>query len=133
MKAIKIDKAGEPTILKLGDYPLPKINSDEVLIEQEYAGVNYGDIIRRKRGLFEQGTLFTPGFEGYGKVVNVGKDVRKFSVGDQVIYLDKEAGGYAEYVCVNRKNIYKISSNNKVPKEVLAGMLCTTSVMVQNS
>ncbi len=123
MKAIAITKAGKADTLTVKNRPLPDMQSNHVLIAQQYAGVNYGDVIRRKRGLFPKNTLFIPGFEGYGEIVSIGDNVQGFSIGDKVLYLNKEGGGYAQYVSVDEKKVYKVN-DTKVNPQILTAMLC---------
>lgn len=110
MKAIVIKGACTPDELRVAEIPnsIPKDN--DIVIKQIYASVNYGDVIRRKRGMFalnEYG-YFVPGFEGMGKVISVGKNVKRFNVGDRVSYLIEASGGYSEEVTVNENCAFRI-------------------------
>jgi L-iditol 2-dehydrogenase len=73
--------------LKLVDRPQPEYAADEVLVEVDYAGLCGSDAgIYEFESAFERMDLPTViGHEYSGRVVEVGENVRKFSVGDRVI------------------------------------------------
>ncbi|WP_312900475.1 alcohol dehydrogenase catalytic domain-containing protein, partial [Chryseobacterium taichungense] len=48
MKAIVITKYGAPEVLQLKEYPTPKIDRDEVLIDVKAAGLNRSDVFQRE-------------------------------------------------------------------------------------
>jgi len=74
---------------------------DEVLIKIYAAGVNRADILQRQ-GKYPPppGSSDIIGMEVSGEVVVVGKDVRRWKVGDKVCAL-LSGGGYAEYARVS--------------------------------
>lgn len=124
MKAIGVKEAGGPEKLEVIELPEPSPQEYEILIEQDYAGINYGDVIRRKRGLFSLNECgyYIPGFEGVGRVISVGDKVKEFKVGDKVSYLNELGGGYSQKVCVNEKNAYKVSE--KISEKLSAVISC---------
>lgn len=109
MKAIRA--AGDDVTLTLRpNQPLPQLQSDEVLIKVDYAGVNRPDIVQRK-GLYPPPKGASPvlGLEVSGTVVALGAKLMATNsvidpwggagpirVGDQVCAL-LPGGGYAEY------------------------------------
>ena len=99
MKAVEISAPGKPEVLKPTERPVPEPKANEVLVRVIAAGVNGPDIMQRK-GLYPAppGASDLPGLEISGEVVAVGKDVKRWSVGDRVCALTN-GGGYAEY-CV---------------------------------
>jgi synaptic vesicle membrane protein VAT-1 len=89
MKKIVIPSAGgyEKLCLKEGAEPVPQDN--EVLIDVHFAGVNYADVLIRL-GIYESakkyvGWPITPGFEVSGVISEVGKAVKGFKTGEEVI------------------------------------------------
>ena len=60
----------------------------QVLVDVEAAGVNYLDVYQRK-GLSPVSLPFTPGYEGVGRVREVGEDVTPNmpAVGDRVAWI----------------------------------------------
>ncbi|XP_021741394.1 2-methylene-furan-3-one reductase-like [Chenopodium quinoa] len=115
MKAWVYEEYGSPTnVLKLkSDVPVPEIEDDQVLIKVEAASLNPIDY-KRMLGFLKATDSSPPTIPGYdvaGKVVKVGKDVKKFNVGDEVygdinekaIELPKSSGSLAEYTAVEEK------------------------------
>jgi NADPH:quinone reductase len=124
IKAIAIKEAGEADTLKVVELPNTTPQENDVVIEQSFVGVNYGDAIRRKRGLFElnEHGYFVPGFEGIGKVISVGSNVQDFKLGDRVGYLSESGGGYSQQICVNEKLVFRVPNN--ISDETAAVMTC---------
>ena len=97
MKAMLVD---ENRNLVWSDVADPVINDDEVLVKIYAAALNRADLLQR------QGKYPSPkgcpewmGLEIAGKVVEIGKNVTNWKVGDSVCAL-LGGGGYAEYVAV---------------------------------
>ncbi|MCG8344888.1 MAG: zinc-binding dehydrogenase [Chlorobiales bacterium] len=124
MKAIAIKEAGPANTLKIVELPIPDPQENEVVIKQSHAGVNYGDVIRRKRGLFEvnETGYYVPGFEGVGIIASVGKNVTDLQVGDRVAYLNSQNGGYGQFVSVAQEAVYRVPQS--IQDETAAGMTC---------
>ena len=109
MKAFIINKYTKGG-LQLADLPTPDVGSNDVLIEVYSAGVNLLDS-KIKTGEFK---LMLPyklpmilGHDVAGIITQVGKDVKKFKVGDQVYSrpADYHAGTFAQYIAVNEKDV----------------------------
>ena len=104
MKAIQIGAYGEHEVLKLSEVPKPEIQSHEVLIKVAAAGMNPIDWKVRKgffAEIFPFSLPFTLGWDVAGTVVEVGSNVSRFKMGDEVFGLVNfpEVGGTcAEYV-----------------------------------
>jgi NADPH:quinone reductase-like Zn-dependent oxidoreductase len=108
MKAIVYTQYGGPEVLRLADIPKPSPADDEVLVKVYACSINDWDY-----GLFQGDTfvnrimygLTKPkrqilGSDIAGKVEAIGKNVRKFKIGDEVFGdLSGRWGGFAEYVC----------------------------------
>lgn len=97
MTAVAISEPGAPEVLLPTQIPLPKPNSEEVLIKVAAAGVNGPDLMQRK-GLYPPppGASEIPGLEISGTVVAVGDQPHGLSIGQEVCAL-VTGGGYAEY------------------------------------
>ncbi len=108
MRAILVEKLGPVDGLKLRDYDLPKIQSDQVRIEVHYAGVNFPDTLIAK-GLyqFQPELPFSPGGEVAGTVLEVGSDVKHLKEGDRVV-AGTGWGGFAEEVLGFGFNAHKL-------------------------
>jgi NADPH:quinone reductase-like Zn-dependent oxidoreductase len=94
------ETAGDPEVMKLMDLSIPAPGPQQVRIHQTAVAVNFLDIEYR-RGLwpgFEPPG--TPGVEGVGKVVDVGKQVHGIFPGDRVAYVSRIPAAYARLRCI---------------------------------
>ena len=114
MKAIVCPRYGSPEVLELRDVEKPILQDNEVLVGIRATTVVQADI--RVRGFRVPPSFWVParlalgltrpkqpvlGTEFSGVIEAIGKDVRRFKVGDQVFGLTGHEGGcYAEYRCV---------------------------------
>jgi NADPH:quinone reductase-like Zn-dependent oxidoreductase len=112
MKAIVRDIYGSPDILQLRDIDKPEIGDGEVLVRAHAAGVDRG-VWHVMTGLpypirIAGYGLRAPknpviGSDVAGVVEAVGKNVRRFQPGDEVLGIGK--GSYAEYVCAREDKL----------------------------
>jgi NADPH:quinone reductase len=123
MRSAVVDKGGPPESFRIVDLPVPSPNDSEIVIRQKYAAVNFGDVIRRKRGLFspKMSPPYVLGFEGVGNIESVGSSVKEFGVGDRVAYL-AELGAYGEFVAVQAAQAWAIPQT--ITDEAAAGITC---------
>ncbi|WP_202913362.1 NAD(P)H-quinone oxidoreductase [Acuticoccus sediminis] len=100
MRAVTAPSPGGPDVLEVGEFAVPKVESGEILIKVEAAGVNRPDCLQRA-GNYPPPPGAGPilGLEVAGEVVHTGGAATRFAVGDKVMAL-VVAGGYAEYVAV---------------------------------
>lgn len=109
MKALQHIHYGETSIsVAFSEISKPEIKTDEVLIETFAASVNPLDIkvINGKMKAVRKTTFPTTlGHDVSGKIVEIGKDVTAFNLGDEVYaYLAKQ-GAFAEFVSVKGKSV----------------------------
>jgi NADPH:quinone reductase-like Zn-dependent oxidoreductase len=110
LKAIVCTKSGPPQVLQLQEVPKPEPGDQEVLVKVHAATVTQGDVLLRRMhpilalllSVFGLKKQKIPGVELAGEVVDVGKDVTRFKVGDQVFGTTTglRNGANAEYVCI---------------------------------
>ena len=115
MKTIAFTKYGSPDFLELKEINTPTPNDDEVLIKVHAASINSWDYELLKGKPFANRAMFgflrpkikTLGADIAGKVVAIGKNIRKFSPGDEVLGdLSQDGwGGFAEYVCTSENSL----------------------------
>jgi NADPH:quinone reductase-like Zn-dependent oxidoreductase len=90
--------------------PVPTPQEDEVLLELNTAGIGVWDPLVRSGELeFSRPAFpFVIGNDGAGTVAAVGKNVRRFKIGDRVYAYALEGGFYAEYIAVKEANVAPI-------------------------
>jgi NADPH2:quinone reductase len=94
-KAVRVYETGAPEVMRFEDVEPRKPERGEVLVRNHAIGVNFIDTYFRS-GLYPAPALpFTPGNEGAGEVVALGRGVKEFKVGDRVAYA-AGLGAYAE-------------------------------------
>ncbi|SOD11443.1 NADP-dependent oxidoreductase [Pedobacter xixiisoli] len=110
MKAYTIDKYGKKETLHLNDVPVPQVKDNDVLVEIHAAGLNLLDA-KIKSGEFK---LILPyklplvlGHDVAGVVIKVGKNVKKFKIGDEVYSrpADFQIGTFAEFIAIDEKDV----------------------------
>jgi NADPH:quinone reductase-like Zn-dependent oxidoreductase len=113
MKAIVSKKYGTPEVFKIEDVTKPSPKNNEVLVRVYAATVTGSDLMMRNGkpyigrlylGLRKPKTTIL-GFDFAGEIVEIGKEVTSFKVGDKVFGGTTSLGCYAEYTCVNVNDV----------------------------
>ena len=134
MKAIICTKYGPPEVLHLAEVAKPIPKDNEVLIKVRATTVTSGDC--RMRG-FRVPPMFwlagrialgitkpkkqILGGEFSGVIVTVGKNVKKYKMGDQVIAFSMHNfGAYAEYCCMTEDGVMAIKPTKLSYEEAAA-------------
>lgn len=104
----RITKAGSINDLKLTKETLPLPEPDEVQIEVKAIGLNFADIFAIQ-GLYSATPKesFIPGLEYSGVIINKGKDVSEFEIGDKIMGAIR-FGAYATHLNINKNYILKL-------------------------
>lgn len=112
MKAVFLVRHGSPeNSFAFREIPMPICKSYEVLIKVKASGLNFADVMIRKK-LYE-GAPDLPsviGFDVVGTVEECGAEVNQFSKGDRVVAMCK-FGGYAEYICSPEYGVVKLPAS----------------------
>ena len=98
MKAVRFRTTGGPEVLEHVDIDAPTPGSGQVLVDVEYAGVNFIDTYHRS-GLYPMPLPSGNGLEGVGTVSAIGDGVTDRHVGQRIAWADT-VGSYAEQVAV---------------------------------
>lgn len=120
-----------PMTSEIREIPTPEINDDQVKIKLKYCGVCYSEHYDWKH--CENGGAF--GHEPMGIIVETGKNVTGYAVGDRVSGLWGStlpgAGGMAEYAVANPKTdtVVKIAPNVRDEDAVLEPLSCLYSAV----
>ena len=120
MKAIEIQEAGGPEVLRLVELPIPRPGPGQILIRVEATGVNFIEIYFRK-GQYKASFPLIPGSEAAGTVEELGPGVTGFEAGDLVASVSV-MGSYAEYALVPAAQLVKVPAG-LIPEKAAAAML----------
>ncbi len=105
-RAIVMHRTGGPEVLTIEDVTIPDPGPGQVKIRHRAIGLNFIEIYFRK-GVYPAPLPFTPGNEGAGEVVAVGKGVKLFKEGDRVAYAAMP-GSYAEERLIDAQYLVKL-------------------------
>ena len=123
MKAIQVKQVGGPEVMELVELPVPEPKANEAVVKLAASGVNFIDVYHRE-GRYKVPLPFTPGQEGAGRVVTVGKDVKSVKTGDRVAWT-MTLGSYAEYAAIAADRLVPIPagvSDQQAAAAMLQGM-----------
>lgn len=84
MRAVRVERFGEPDVLEVRDVDDPLPGAGQVLVDVRMAGVAYGDVIVRS-GVYPLPLPWIPGIEVAGEVVAVGADADGSLLGQTVV------------------------------------------------
>ena len=107
MRAIRVYETGGPEVMRLEEVELPPPGPGEARVRHHAIGVNFLDVYYRKGMYPSPSSPFTPGNEGAGEIVAVGKGVKDFKAGDRVAYIGP-IGSYAEERNADAKFLVKL-------------------------
>merc|ERR1719356_2054336 len=105
MKAILVESPGGIEALQYKDVPKPTLSTGQVLVKNDFAGLNFIDTYHRS-GLYKRDYPIILGQEGGGTIDGLPEDPRDvealsragLKVGSRVVY--GAFGSYAEYTAV---------------------------------
>ncbi|MGE3248220.1 MAG: quinone oxidoreductase, partial [Beijerinckiaceae bacterium] len=105
-KSVRIHEHGGAEVMKLEDVDIGDPGPGQVKLRHRAIGLNFIDVYFRN-GLYKQPLPFTPGNEGSGDVIAVGRGVKDFKVGDRVAYCSS-IGSYCEERLIDTKTLVKL-------------------------
>ena len=110
-RVVKIEKTGDPEVLKIENIEIEQPGPDEALIETKAIALNFIDCYHRS-GLYPVKLPSGIGLEASGIIKKVGAKVKDLTVGDHVAYVSAPIGAYAE------ERVFPVNKLVKVPKEI---------------
>ena len=110
-RVVKIEKTGDPEVLKIENIKIGDPGPNDVLIETRAMGLNYIDTYHRS-GSYPLPLPSGIGVEASGIIKKIGSKVKDLSVGDSVAYGGLPIGAYAE------ERIYPADKLVKLPEGI---------------
>ncbi|NUP54149.1 MAG: quinone oxidoreductase [Catenulispora sp.] len=120
MRAVVIEELGGPEVLRVQEHPDPVPGPGEILVDVEFAGVNFMDTGTRVGFGLPKSLPVVPGVEGAGRVAALGADVTGFAVGDRVAWV-QWLGSYAEKIAIPADRAVPIPDD--IPSDVAAATM----------
>ncbi len=111
ISAYIIKKAGSLNNLKIESQELENPAENEVTVEIKAIGLNFADVFCIQ-GLYKAAPKenLVPGLEFSGIIINKGKTVNEFNVGDKVIGITK-FGAFATHINLNKNYLIRLEDN----------------------
>jgi len=116
-KVVRIYEQGAANVLKIEESHVKKLNSNEVMIEHSYAGLNFIDINQRNGAYPLKNLPSIMGMEASGTIVEKGSNVSKFNIGDKVTHC-MNLGSFSKLMNLDERRVIKL--NNHVELKVAA-------------
>src|ERR1700704_2118267 len=126
MKAMAFGSYGPPDVLRLTEFPEPPPAAGQGRVAVEAAGVQPADVaVRRGWSPPGQSIVFPqiPGNEFAGVIENVGADVARWAVGDEVLGFST-LNCYAERLVISAEQI--VAKPTAMPWDVAGGFTAGT-------
>lgn len=107
-KVVRINKFGPPEVMQIETLELPSLKANEVLLRQTTIGFNFIDISQRSGELYKLPLPSFLGHEAVGVIEAIGNEVKDFSCGDRVVYMNAPIGAYADFRNISADKLVKI-------------------------
>lgn len=108
MKAIRVEKFGDPEVLQVAETPDPQPGPGQVLVRLRAAGINPFEVYIRSGKYARLPELpFTPGHDGAGVIEAVGENAG-FAAGDRVYVAGSLTGTYAELCLCEAAQVHRL-------------------------
>jgi NADPH:quinone reductase len=113
MKAIRVERFGEPEVMKLVEVPDLQVSEGQILVRIHAAGVNPVETYIRAGTFARKPQLpYTPGSDGTGVVVlAIGPDGGPFNPGDRVFLSGSLTGTYAEAALCTPDQVHPLAES----------------------
>jgi NADPH:quinone reductase len=109
MKAILVERFGEPEVMELVEVPDLQVSEGQILVRIRAAGVNPVETYIRA-GIYPRRPQlpYTPGSDGAGVVSAVGPGAGSFEAGDRVFLSGSLSGTYAEVAACTPDQVHPL-------------------------
>ena len=121
-RVVKIEKTGDPEVLKIENIEIEQPGPDEALIETKAIALNFIDCYHRS-GLYPVKLPSGIGLEASGIIKKVGTKVKDLTLGDHVAYVSSPIGAYAE------ERVMPVNKLVKIPTEI--GLEVAATIMTK--
>ncbi len=112
MKAIRVERFGEPEVMKLVEVPDLQVSEGQILVQIHAAGVNPVETYIRAGTHARKPQLpYTPGSDGAGVVLAVGPDGGSFKPGDRMFLSGSLTGTYAEAALCTSDQVHPLAES----------------------
>lgn len=111
MKAIRVNKTGDPKVMKYEEVAVPEVDEGQVLVRVKAVGINPVDTYIRSGNYGKVITPFTPGMDGAGVVEAVGRGVHHVRAGDRVYIAGTITGSYAELALCAHQQVHPLADS----------------------
>ena len=112
---------GDLKNIRIQNFDIPKVKSNEVLIEVHCAGVSFADILAYEGNYQDNPDLpFVAGLEVSGVIKSIGSKVTSFKEGQSVIALSKW-GGFSEFIAVDES--FVLNKSEHIPHDIGSSMI----------
>ena len=109
-KVVRIYEQGPANVLKIEESDVKKLNSNEVMIEHSYAGLNFIDINQRNGAYPLKNLPSIMGMEASGTIVEKGSNVSRFNIGDKVTHC-MNLGSFSKLMNLDENRVIKLNNN----------------------
>lgn len=109
-KTVRVYEVGAPEVMRIESVSVSPPVRGEVLVRNRAIGVNFIDTYFRSGAYPVPSLPFTPGNEGAGEVVAIGKGVTGLKVGDRVAYATN-LGAYSRERLIAADRLVKLPKN----------------------
>ena len=109
-KVVRIYEQGPTNVLKIEESDVKKLNSNEVMIEHSYAGLNFIDINQRNGAYPLKNLPSIMGMEASGTIVEKGSNVSRFNIGDKVTHC-MNLGSFSKYMNLDESRVIKLNKH----------------------
>ena len=109
-KVVRIYEQGPTNVLKIEESDVKKLNSNEVMIEHSYAGLNFIDINQRNGTYPLKNLPSIMGMEASGTIIEKGSNVSRFNIGDKVTHC-MNLGSFSKLMNLDESRVIKLNKN----------------------